>query len=142
MSGHTIETSLFDIFIAIKKIRRVLSMHSSEKELLCNFTSWDSVLRELHIIRVAGSKVINSNILRKEYQILIYLAKNIEKNYFAINSKLVWDMLINNSKNFENEIKKLINEIEASYRNELIDAFIDENYYLDFVVESLEKLRD
>ena len=55
------------------------------------------------------------------------------------------DQLLINHKDldtFEETIIDLINSIERKLRKELIEAFKEDNRYLDFVIESLEKLND
>jgi len=50
-----------------------------------------------------------------------------------------WDSVI---RDFESNIIKLINEIEADLKEELIESFIEDNKYLDFVVEKLKEINN
>ncbi|WP_281244331.1 hypothetical protein [Hydrogenimonas thermophila] len=40
------------------------------------------------------------------------------------------------------ETKYLIEDIEPTLKQELIDSFIEDNYYLDFVVKALKELEN
>jgi uncharacterized protein with HEPN domain len=136
------ESYLFDIFIAVNKIKKVISPYHNVKDLVHNFVAWDSVLRELNIISIVGKKLQEEELIRKEYQLIIYFANSISNKIFYIDENLLWRVIKNNIDSFELEIIRHIKEIEITYKNELIDIFINENYYLEFIVKKLRALRD
>ena len=55
---------------------------------------------------------------------------------------LVWTIIYKDLDSFEAIIIELIQKIEANLKYELIEAFIEDNAYLYFVVKELEVLKD
>ncbi len=54
---------------------------------------------------------------------------------------IVWTIIRVDLLSFEEVIVNLIGNIKPELKDELIDSFIEDNNYLDFVVKSLEKLK-
>ncbi len=50
MSKRTIELFIFDIYLAILKIKNTSSKFNNVEDLLYSYTDWDSVIREFEII--------------------------------------------------------------------------------------------
>ena len=142
MSKRQIEFFIFDIFIAILKIEQTSSKFESPQDLLYSYTDWDSVIREFEIIGEASKYLLNENVLQKEHRVVVGFRNVIIHEYFGIDSDEVWDIIYNNLKNFKQVILEIIEKIEKDLRQELIDAFIEDNKYLDFVVKELELLND
>ena len=141
MFKREMELFIFDIYIAILKIKKVASDFDNVQDLLYNFTSWDSVIREFEIIGEASKYLLKSNVLNKKYQVVIDFRNYITHKYFGIDEHEVWDIIHNDLDDFENVILEMIDKIEPDLKKELIDAFIEDNRYLDFVVEKLKELK-
>lgn len=58
MSKRDVELFLFDVYIAILKIEHTISQFDNSQELLHNYTSWDSVIREFEIVGEATNQLL------------------------------------------------------------------------------------
>lgn len=136
-----IELFIFDIFVAIQKIKKVSSMFGNDQDLLHNFTSWDSVIREFEIIGESSKYLLKEKLLEKDYQVVVDFRNHITHEYFGIDSNIVWATINTDLNPYEKTIKKIIDDIKIELKQELIESFIEDNNYLDFVVEALKELR-
>lgn len=66
MSKRYWKLFLFDILVAILKIKEVAKNFKDAEELKRNFVAWDSVIREFEIIGEATGKLIKAGILPRE----------------------------------------------------------------------------
>ena len=137
-----IELFIFDIYIAILKIKKVASEFDNADSLQYDFKSWDSVIREFGIIGEASKYLIKASLLSQNYQVLVDFRNKITHEYFGIDNDIVWSIIHIELDDIENVILELINSIESNLKQELIEAFIKDNSYLDFVVKELECLKD
>ena len=137
-----IELFIFDIYIAILKIKKVSSEFDNVQELLHDFRSWDSVIREFEIIGEASKYLLKNNLLDKQYRRIVDFRNAITHEYFGIDSNIVWEITKQKLDDIKDIILNLINHIEKNLKQELIEAFIEDNKYLDFVVEALEELEN
>lgn len=137
---RNIELFIFDIYIAMLKIRKVPSEFNNVQDLLHNFTSWDSVIREFEIIGEASKYLLRDKLLSKDYQVIVDFRNQITHEYFGIDPDIVWTITNTDLNKFENIILELINKIEPTLKEELIESFVEDNKYLDFVVYSLKGL--
>lgn len=135
------ELFIFDIYIAIEKIKKVSNEFDNVQELLHNFISWDSVIREFEIIGEASKYLLRDKLLTKDYQVVVDFRNQITHEYFGIDQDIVWATINIDLKYFQLIIVKLIENLEINFRQELIDSFIEDNNYLDFIVDALEELR-
>jgi len=140
MSKRITEMFLFDIYIAILKIRNSAKNFNNVQDLLYSYTHWDSVIREFEIIGEASKHLIDSKILDKSYREVVDFRNQITHEYFGIDPDIVWLIIHNDLNSLEDTIVKLINDIESNLKQELINSFIKDNSYLDFVVEKLKNL--
>jgi uncharacterized protein with HEPN domain len=132
---------IFDIYIAILKIKKVVSKFDNAQDLLYDFTKWDSVIREFEIIGEASKYLSKTELLDKEYRRVVDFRNIITHEYFGIDAQEVWNIIFSEKINdFEKTIVELIKNIEPNLKNELIDSFIKDNHYLDFIVEKLKSL--
>lgn len=136
-----VELFIFDIFAAIQKIKKVSSQFDNAQDLLYNFTSWDSVIREIEIIGEASKYLLGDKLLAKDYQVVVDFRNHITHEYFGIDPNIVWATIQIDLDPYEIAIINIINNIEPSLKEELIESFIEDNNYLDFVVDELKKLR-
>ena len=137
-----VELFVFDIYIAIQKIKKVSSSFDNVQNLLHDFTSWDSVVREFEIIGEASKYLLKAKTLSKEYQVVVDFRNHITHEYFGIDPNIIWATIQTDLKVFEATILNLISDIEPKLKKELIDSFIEDNNYLDFIVKSLNRLKN
>jgi uncharacterized protein with HEPN domain len=137
---RNIELFILDIYIAILKIRHTSNNFTNVQDLLYDYRSWDSVIREFEIIGEASKYLLKGALLAKEYQEIVDFRNQITHEYFGIDQNVVWAIIHKDLDMFEEVIIDLINAIENDLKVELIDAFKEDNRYLDFVVKELEAL--
>ncbi|MBU1667550.1 DUF86 domain-containing protein [bacterium] len=137
-----IELFIFDIYIAILKIKKVSSEFDNVQALLHDFRSWDSVIREFEIIGEASKYLLKNNLLDKQYRSIVDFRNAITHEYFGIDQDIVWGIIKQKLDDIQNIILDLVNNIEKNFKQELIQAFIEDNKYLNFVVEALETLQN
>ena len=138
---RNVELFIFDVYIAIQKIKKVSTGFDNVQNLLHDFTSWDSVIREFEIIGEASKYLLKDALLSKHYQEVVDFRNQITHEYFGIDQDVVWTIIHVDLTPFGGVIVQLIDNIERKLKNELIDAFIEDNNYLSFIVEALEDLR-
>ena len=139
-TNREISLFLFDVYIAILKIEKVASKFDNVNELLYDFTQWDSVIREFEIIGEASKYLIKDNILDKSYQVIVDFRNQITHEYFGIDQDIVWMIIQKDLKDIKKVIEQKIYQLDSNLKNELIESFIEDNYYLDFVVKRLKEL--
>jgi uncharacterized protein with HEPN domain len=140
-ADRQIEMFILDIFIAIQKINKVASKFNNAQDLLYSFTDWDSVIREFEIIGEASKYLLEGKLLDNYYRKIVNFRNQIVHEYFGIDLDIVWEIIHTKLDDLEQVIIELINKIEPNLKQELIDAFIEDNKYLDFVVEKLKDLK-
>ena len=140
-ANRQIEMFIFDIYIAILKIKKVSSKFDNVQELLYDFTQWDSVIREFEIIGEATKYLLRDKLIDVEYRKIIDFRNQITHEYFGIDQDIVWGVIKIKLDEIETIILHIIANIEPNLKIELIDSFIEDNKYLDFIVKELEKLK-
>ena len=136
-----VEMFAFDIYIAILKIEDTASGFDNVQDLLYSYHHWDSVMREFEIIGEASKYLLKSNLLDKKYQKVVDFRNIITHEYFGIEPNEIWNVIYNNLESFKKVILELINDINQPLKEELIDAFIEDTKYLDFIVNALIELK-
>lgn len=137
-----IELFIFDIYVAIQKIKRVSDKFDNIDDLLYDFMAWDSVIREFEIIGEASKHLLKDKLIESNYRKIVDFRNQVTHKYFGIDKNIVWGIIREKLQPFEKVIINLISQIEPELKQELIDSFIEDNKYLDFVVKSLKKLED
>jgi uncharacterized protein with HEPN domain len=140
MSNRIVEMFVFDIFIAILKIEDIIKDFDSADELLHSYRDWDSVIREYEIIGEATKYLLNENLIDMEYRKIVNFRNYITHGYFGIDSERVWSISKNGLLELKVIILEIMKNIPDNLKKELIEAFIEDNKYINFVVEELEKL--
>ena len=137
---RNIELFIFDIFIAVQKIKKVSSKFDNVDDLLHSFTDWDSVIREFEIIGEASKYLLRDKLVENSNQRIVDFRNQITHEYFGIDQDIVWAIINQKLTIFEQTIIELIKNIEPNLKQELIESFIEDNYYLDFIIEALREL--
>jgi len=133
------ELFVFDIYIAILKIKETSGRFTDVQNMLYDYNAWDSVIREFEIIGEASKHLLKNNLLDKEYQVVVDFRNQITHEYFGIDREVVWTIIYHDLPTLEDTILKLIQNIEPKLKDDLIRTFIEDNAYLDFVVRALER---
>ena len=129
------EMFMFDIFIAIHKIKNTITDYTDAQKLLYSYRDWDSVIREFEIIGEASKRLL----VNGDFQIIVDFRNRITHGYFGIDENLVWSIAENDLTDFLQIIQSLISKIEPHLKQELIVSFKEDNKYLDFIVNVLEQ---
>lgn len=137
-----IELFIFDTYIAIQKIKYVSSKFNNVEDLLHDFMAWDSVIREFEIIGEASKYLLKDNLINSANQRIVDFRNQITHEYFGIDQEIVWGIIHQKLSSFQKDIVRLISNLDDDLKIELIDSFIEDNKYLDFVVEALEELKN
>ena len=141
MSKREVELFIFDIYIAIVKIEYVSNEFKNIQDLLHDFKSWDTVIREFEIIGEASKHLIRDNLLERKFQVIVDFRNLIIHEYFGIEPEEVDNIIKKDLKIFKAEIEGLIGTIDDDLKKELIDAFIEDNKHIAFLKQTLEELR-
>jgi len=140
MSKREVELFIFDIYIAIVKIEYVSNEFENIQDLLYDFKSWDTVIREFEIIGEASKYLIKDNLLEHKFQVVVDFRNLIIHEYFGIEPEEVDDIIKSDLKTFKVEIEALISKIDNELKKELLESFIEDNKHLDFILKELKKL--
>jgi uncharacterized protein with HEPN domain len=140
MSKRFWEFFLFDILVAILKIKEVAKNFRNAEELKRDFVAWDSVIREFEIIGEATGKLMKAGILPRECQEIVDFRNLLIHHYFGIDAEEVWNVIQNDLENFARTITDRISALTDTLRQEIIQDLIEENRHLHFVVEFLKNL--
>ena len=142
MSKREVELFIFDIYIAIVKIEYVSNEFTNIEDLLHDFKSWDTVIREFEIIGEASKHLIREDLLGNKFQVVVDFRNLIIHEYFGIEPQEVDDIIKNDLKPFKVEIEALISKIDNELKKELIESFIEDNKHLDFIIQELKRLEN
>ena len=140
MFNRTYELFLFDVYIAIVKIEKTVDRFDNAQTLLHDYNAWDSVIREFEIIGEATNYLIKNNILDETSRVVVDFRNLLIHNYFGIDAEEVYDVVKSDLPNFKSLITDKLSQIDNDLKNDLIEAYIQSNSYLEFVKLSLEKL--
>ena len=140
MFNRTYELFLFDVYIAIVKIEKTVDRFDNAQTLLYDYNAWDSVIREFEIIGEATNYLIKNNILDETSRVVVDFRNLLIHNYFGIDAEEVYDVVKSDLPNFKNQITDKLSQLDNDLKNDLIEAYIQSNSYLEFVKLSLEKL--
>ena len=142
MSERDSELFLFDILVAILKIEKTVGHFDNADDLKHHYTSWDSVIREFEIIGEATKHLIQNSVLDPEKQKIVDFRNLLVHHYFGIDENAIWGVVEKDLSDFKRIIVKNIQQLDTEIKKELIQDFIDENSYLDFVVKYMVLLNN
>jgi uncharacterized protein with HEPN domain len=138
--SRDLELFLFDIYVAILKIEEIRQEFKNADELLYDFRSWDSIIREFTIIGEASKHLVNKKLLKDEYKIVVDFRNFIVHEYFGIDAQEIWDTVCYDLDEFKESILKLIKNIQPNKKTALIKAYIKDNSRYGFVLKGLKEL--
>jgi len=141
MSKRVVEIFLFDIYIAMLKIEHVVENFKNSQELLHDFVSWDSVVREFEIIGEATNQLLKANILDDESRVVVDFRNMLIHHYFGIDPDEVWNVVEDNIPGYKSLILEKINSLDDKLRKWMIDTLCSEFSYMDFIVEQMKGLK-
>ncbi len=142
MSKRVVEFFIIDILVAIDKIKRYSKSFNNALDFYYDEKSFDATMRELQIIGEATKKLINSELLSKDFRIIVDFRNLIVHEYFGIDADEIWDIVKNELTLFEKEILKLfynaneekIKQVLRANKKELRGASLE-------YIQKLESLR-
>lgn len=140
MSNRLIELFLFDIVVAIAKIETTVSHFNNVDDLKHDYLSWDSIIREFEIIGEASNHLLKSNLLAENYRTVVDFRNVLIHGYFGIEEDEVWDVIHKQLHLFKKLISSKIQRIDSPLKQEILDAIIEENSHLDFVLDALKTI--
>lgn len=108
MSSRDIGFYVVDIFIAIDKIARYTKDFSSAQDLFFSELNWDATIRELEVIGEATKYLLEFGIVGAEYRRVVDFRNQISHGYFGIDENIVWDVVTNKLKIYENDLYMII----------------------------------
>ena len=125
---------LFDILLAIKKIKIFTRKFQNADDLKYSILEWDAVLREFEVIGEATNYLIKANIFDDSKRVMVDFRNILIHKYFGVDENEVWQIIKNIDilemeilemiKSIDNK-NELINKIKLEYRNKEILEFLD-----------------
>ncbi|MEJ5173596.1 MAG: HepT-like ribonuclease domain-containing protein [Hydrogenothermaceae bacterium] len=135
------ELFLFDILVAILKIKEIVKDIHTAESLQRDFIKWDAVIREFEIIGEAVNKLMKIGTLGEEKREIVDFRNILIHEYFGVDPEIVWSVI---KKDLDNLFEDIVDVLKISDRKtvlELIDFIEKENEYLDFIIEFLVDFR-
>jgi uncharacterized protein with HEPN domain len=144
MSDRERELFLLDIIVAIEKIRKVASKFDNGEDLKYDFLHWDSIIREFEIVGEAMKYCIQFKLFddEREKRKVVDFRNILAHKYFGIDADAVLNIAKNNLDWLENLVINRFLQVEKTKREEVLRFLIEENEYLPFVKEKLEKIKN
>ena len=137
------ELFLFDIIVAIQKVRFVANRFENGDDLKFDFLHWDSIIREFEIIGEAMNYCIKFELFEneKDKRKVIDFRNVLIHKYFGIDADAVLAIAKNNLDWLEKMILERISKIDNNLKEELKEAMIEENKNLDFVIKIIKEIK-
>jgi uncharacterized protein with HEPN domain len=138
------ELFLLDIVVAIEKIRKIVGKFKKGDDLKYDFLHWDAVIREFEIIGEAMKYCIQFGLFEdsKDKRKVIDFRNILTHKYFGIDADAVLNTAKENLDWLENIVIQRFLDVEKNKRNEILEYMIEENDYLPFVKEKLNKIKN
>ena len=126
--------------LQLSRLKKTVDKFDNAQTLLHDYNAWDSVIREFEIIGEATNYLIKNNILDETSRVVVDFRNLLIHNYFGIDAEEVYDVVKSDLPNFKSLITDKLSHIDNNLKNDLIDAYIQSNSYLEFVILSLQML--
>lgn len=135
------EIFLFDIYVAICKIEIVSSKFTDADDLLHDFVSWDSIIREFEILGEATKICIQKELIDDVYRVVVDFRNKITHHYFGIDHEAVWNIIHTNLPEYKIYIlEKIRTMADKTLQQELLNASkLDNKNYIE-VLKFLESI--
>jgi uncharacterized protein with HEPN domain len=140
MSKRDVSLFAFDLLVASLKIKKVASSYKNANELKHDFVAWDSIIREFEIIGEAAKHLIEAEIFTQKQRAVVDFRNLLIHAYFGIDEDEVWNIIQSHLHQIQNDTIQIIQKIDTEHKAMLIQAFIEENKHLDFLVDALKNL--
>ncbi len=140
MSKRKIEFFVVDAYISILKIEDYIKDKNDANDLLYDYKSWDATIRELEIVGESIKHLIMQDIFDNEKRKIVDFRNLLIHEYFGIDRDIVWDVLQNKIPFLKEELRKII--LQFSNKKEILNFFIEDNYFISFIVDELERLKE
>lgn len=85
--------------------------------------------------------LLKSDLLGNEYRSVVDFRNVLVHAYFGIDEEEVWSMVHTQLYSFKELVSSKIQMICPEIKQEILEAMIEENSYLDFVVKELDLLK-
>ena len=141
MSKRNKELFLFDILIAILKIKHYANDYTDAQSLKYDFKTWDAVIREFEIIGEATNHLIKLKHFSKNKREIVDFRNILIHEYFGIDADEIWGIIKNFLDEYQVDIKKDILKMDQKDKSSLINQLIEENRHIDFICQKLEDLK-
>ena len=137
------EFFLFDIIVAIAKIKYVASKFKNAEDLRYDFLHWDSIIREFEIVGEAMNYCIKFNLFenKRDKRRVVDFRNILIHKYFGIDAEEVLTTAKESLDWLEDIVYNRISKIEPDLKEELKIEMIEENKNLEFVIKALEKIK-
>jgi len=137
------ELFLFDIIVAIAKIKYVASKFKNAEDLKYDFLHWDSIIREFEIVGEAMNYCIKFNLFENERdkRRVVDFRNILIHKYFGIDAEEVLTTAKESLDWLEDIVYNRISKINPDLKEELKKEMIEENKNFEFVIKSLEKIK-
>ena len=119
--------------LQLSRLKKTVDKFDNAQTLLHDYNAWDSVIREFEIIGEATNYLIKNNILDETSRVVVDFRNLLIHNYFGIDAEEVYDVVKSDLPNFKNQITDKLSQIDNDLKNDLIEAYIQSNSYLEFV---------
>lgn len=141
MSKRDKELFLFDILIAVLKIKHYASDFDDAESLKHDFKSWDAVVREFEIIGEATNYLIKLKHFSNDKREIVDFRNILIHEYFGIDADEIWGIINNFLDSYQFDIEKEICLLDEKTKSRLIEQLSEENKHIGFVVSALQKLK-
>lgn len=127
--------------MAISKIEIVCNQFDNADDLLHDFVSWDSVIREFEIVGEATKICIQKELIDNVYRVVVDFRNKITHHYFGIDNEAVWNIIHTNLVDYKVYILEKIQTMDDSelHKELLLATKTDNKNYLQ-VLEQLGRI--
>jgi uncharacterized protein with HEPN domain len=112
MSKRVVELFVVDLLVAMDKISRYKAGFNDAQSFYHDEKSFDATIRELQIVGEATKHLISSNILGKEYRVIVDFRNLIVHEYFGIDADEIWNILNHELIDFKETVYILLKDFD------------------------------
>ena len=131
--------NLQELLTSIQKIALYSADYRNGDDFYHDQKSFDASMMQFVVIGEIITR-LDSSYKTEHPQIPWQKIKNfrniIAHDYFGIDADEIWDICFEDLEAYEKVVIKLIKEIDPILKHELIEAFKEDNRYLDFIIKA------